>query len=246
MTPDYVKRYARHLVLREIGGAGQQALLASKVAIIGAGGLGGPAGLYLAAAGVGHITIIDDDVVEASNLQRQVQFVTTDIGMEKATVMADTLDDLNPDVQTKGHIGRLTKRNAKELLGGYDIIIDGVDDFHTRFAINDAALALHIPLVSGALGRFDGQVSAFRSDKKSPCYRCFVPQVPPDAETCSEVGVVGALAGVIGSMMALEVIKLITGAGEPLIGKVWLFDGLKSEARTVTLPQDPNCPSCSV
>lgn len=245
MTPDYVTRYARHLVLKEIGGAGQSALLASKVAIVGAGGLGGPAGLYLAAAGVGHITIIDDDVVEASNLQRQVQFVTTDIGMEKATVMADTLDDLNPDVQTKGHIGRLTDKNAKELLSGYDVILDGVDDFKTRFAINDAALALGIPLVSGALGRFDGQVSAFRSDKQSPCYRCFVPSIPPDAETCSQVGVVGALAGVIGSMMALEVIKLITGAGEPLIGKVWLFDGLKAEARTVSLPQDPNCPACS-
>ena len=245
MTPDYVTRYARHLVLKEIGGAGQSALLASKVVIVGAGGLGGPAGLYLAAAGVGQITIIDDDVVEASNLQRQVQFVTTDIGMEKAVVMADTLDDLNPDVQTKGHIGRLTDKNAKELLSGYDVILDGVDDFATRFAINDAALDLGIPLVSGALGRFDGQVSAFRSDKQSPCYRCFVPSIPPDAETCSQVGVVGALAGVIGSMMALEVIKLITGAGEPLIGKVWLFDGLKAEARTVSLPQDPNCPACS-
>ena len=245
MTPDYVKRYARHLVLKEIGGAGQQALLAAKVAIVGAGGLGGPAGLYLAAAGVGQITIIDDDVIEASNLQRQVQFVTTDIGMEKATVMADTLDDLNPDVQTKGHIGRLTHRNAKELLTGFDIILDGVDDFETRFAINDAALALGIPLVSGALGRFDGHVSAFLSDKQSPCYRCFVPQSPPDAETCSQVGVVGALAGIIGSMMALEVIKLITGAGEPLIGKVWLFDGLKGESRTITLPQDPKCEACT-
>lgn len=245
MTPDYVNRYARHLVLKEIGGAGQQALLAAKVAIVGAGGLGGPAGLYLAAAGVGQITIIDDDVVEASNLQRQVQFVTTDVGMEKATVMADTVDDLNPDVQTKGHIGRLTHGNAKELLSGYDVILDGVDDFETRFAINDAALALGIPLVSGALGRFDGQVSAFRSDKKSPCYRCFVPHVPPNAETCAQVGVVGALAGVIGSMMALEVVKLITGAGEPLIGKIWLFDGLKAETRTVSLPQDPDCPACS-
>ena len=245
MTPDYVKRYARHLVLKEIGGAGQQALLAAKVAIVGAGGLGGPAGLYLAAAGVGQITIIDDDVVEASNLQRQVQFVTTDIGIEKATVMADTLDDLNPDVETKGHIGRLTHRNAQELLSGYDVILDGVDDFETRFAINDAALALGIPLVSGALGRFDGQVSAFQSDMKSPCYRCFVPAVPPDAETCSQVGVVGALAGVIGSMMALEVIKIITGAGDPLFGKIWLFDGLKGESRTITLPEDPNCGACA-
>ena len=245
MTPDYVKRYARHLVLKEIGGAGQQALLAAKVAIVGAGGLGGPAGLYLAAAGVGHITIIDDDEVEVSNLQRQVQFATTTIGMEKAAVMAGTLEDLNPDVQTKSHIGRLTHDNAKELLEGHDIIIDGVDDFDTRFAINDAALALGIPLVSGALGRFDGQVSAFRSDKQSPCYRCFVPSIPPDSQTCSEVGVVGALAGVIGSMMALEVIKIITGAGEPLYGKIWLFEGLKGESRIVTLPQDPNCGACA-
>jgi len=245
MTPDYVKRYARHLVLQEIGGPGQQALLASKVAIVGAGGLGGPAGLYLAAAGVGHITIIDDDVVEASNMQRQVQFVTTDIGMGKAIVMADTLDDLNPDVIAKAHDGRLTTHNAKELLAGHDIILDGVDDFETRFAINDAALALGIPLVSGALGRFDGQVSAFRSDGKGPCYRCLVPDIPPDAQTCSQVGVVGALAGVIGSMMALEVIKLITGAGEPLCGKLWLFDGLKAESRTVKLPRDPACSACS-
>ncbi|WP_026941286.1 HesA/MoeB/ThiF family protein [Hellea balneolensis] len=245
MTPDYVNRYARHLVLKEIGGAGQQALLAAKVAIIGAGGLGGPAGLYLAAAGVGHLTIIDDDVVEASNLQRQVQFVTTDIGMEKSTVMADTLDDLNPDVKAIGYVGRLNKRNAEELLKGHDVILDGVDHFETRFAINEAALTLGIPLVSGALGRFEGQVSAFLSNKKGPCYRCFVPQIPPNAETCSQVGVVGALAGVIGSMMALEVIKIITGAGEPLIGKIWLFDGLKAQARTISLPQDPNCPACS-
>ena len=245
MSPDYVKRYARHLVLKEIGGAGQQALLAAKVAIVGAGGLGGPAGLYLAAAGVRHITIIDDDEVEVSNLQRQIQFSSPDIGTAKATVMADRLGDLNPDVHTKGHIGRLTQGNANTLLEGHDIILDGVDDFASRFAINDAALALGIPLVSGALGRFDGQVSVFASDGQGPCYRCFVPSIPPDAETCSEVGVVGALAGVIGSMMALEVIKVITGAGEPLYGKIWLFEGLKGESRTVTLPQDPNCGACA-
>jgi len=246
MTPDYVNRYARHLVLKEIGGAGQQALSAAKVAIVGAGGLGGPAGLYLAAAGVGHITIIDDDVVELSNLQRQVQFAASDIGSEKAAVMAKTLIDINPEIKTKSHTARLTQENAQDLLKGYDIILDGVDDFETRFAINDAALALKTPLVSGALGRFDGQVSVFLSDGKSPCYHCFVPQIPPDAQTCSQVGVVGALAGVIGSMMALEVIKLITGAGEPLTGKIWLFDGLKAQSRTVNLPQDPNCSACSL
>lgn len=244
MTPDSIKRYARHLVLKEIGGPGQQALLAARVAIVGAGGLGGPVGLYLAAAGVGHITIIDDDKVEVSNLQRQVQFVTTDIGMEKAVVMADTLNDLNPDITATGIITRYTAENAQDLLKDHDLIIDGVDDFATRFAINDAALALKIPLVSGALGRFQGQVSAHYSNGTGPCYRCLVPDIPPDTETCSEVGVVGALAGIIGSVMALEVVKLITGAGEPLCGKLWLYDGLKSEARTVTLPRDPDCPAC--
>ena len=245
MTPDYVNRYARHLVLKEIGGAGQQALLEAKVAIVGAGGLGGPVGLYLAAAGVGNITLIDDDIVDISNLQRQVQFGTDSLGHEKSTSMADRLEGLNSDVKTKIQIKRLTSENAQDLLGGHDIIIDGVDDFESRFAINDAALALKTPLVSGALGRFEGQVSAFKSDMKSPCYRCFVPQIPPDAQTCSQVGVVGALAGIIGSMVALEVIKIITGAGEPLYGKIWLFEGLKGESRTVTLPQDPNCGACA-
>jgi len=245
MTPDSIKRYARHLILKEIGGPGQQALLESRVAIVGAGGLGGPAGLYLAAAGAGHITIIDDDVVDMSNLQRQVQFVTTDIGMEKAVVMADTVADLNPDITTQKHVIRLTPDNAKSLLKDHDLIIDGVDDFATRFAINDAALALKTPLISGALGRFNGQVSAHYSNGKGSCYRCLVPQIPPDAETCSQVGVVGALAGIIGSVMALEAIKLITGAGDPLCGKLWLYDGLKAEARTITLPKDPQCAACA-
>jgi len=244
MTPDALKRYARHLVLKEIGGPGQQALISSKVVIVGAGGLGGPVGLYLAAAGVGHITIIDDDVVDPSNLQRQVQFVHTDIGMEKAIVMADTLDDLNPDVVAKGKTVRLTEDNATSLLSDHDIIIDGTDSFETRYVINSACLALNIPLVSGALGRFDGQVAIFPSDRSGPCYRCLVPEIPPNAETCSEVGVVGALAGVVGSLMALETIKLITGAGEPLTGKLWIYDGLKAQSRTVKLQKDPACKAC--
>ncbi len=244
MTPDSIERYARHLVLKEIGGPGQQALLAAKVAIVGAGGLGGPAGLYLAAAGVGEVTLIDDDVVEASNLQRQVQFVHTDIGMPKAVVMGDTLKDLNPDITVHNYVTRLTDDNAQELLKGQDVILDGVDSFETRFAINRAALALETPLISGALGRFDGQVAGFPGDRNGACYRCFVPQIPPDAETCSEVGVVGALAGVIGSIMALEVIKLITGAGQSLCGRLYLYDGLSGEGRTVSLPRDPNCPEC--
>jgi len=246
MKPSQVERYARHLVLKEIGGAGQQALLAARVAIVGAGGLGGPVGLYLAAAGVGHITIIDDDVVDASNLQRQVQFVTTDIGMGKAIVMADTLDDLNPDIEAKALSTRLTNGNAQTLLKDYDVIIDGVDDFATRFAINEAALALKTPLVSGALGRFNGQVSVFGQTAQSPCYRCLVPNIPPDAETCAAVGVIGALTGVIGSIMAMEVIKIITKAGQTLDGRLWLYDGLTCESRTVTLPRDPKCPACYV
>lgn len=244
MEQSQVERYARHLVLKEIGGPGQQALLASKVCIVGAGGLGGPAGLYLAAAGVGHITLIDDDTVEASNLQRQVQFVHIDIGMEKSVVMADTLTELNPDVKVKAVKTRLTQNNAAELITGHDIVLDGTDSFETRFEINSACRNLSIPLVSGALGRFDGQVAAFGNKDSGPCYRCLVPNIPPDAETCSQVGVVGALAGVVGSMMALETIKLITGAGEPLTGKVWLFDGLKAEGRTINLPRDPECPGC--
>ena len=244
MTPDSIKRYARHLVLKEIGGPGQQALLAARVVIIGAGGLGGPVGLYLAAAGVGHITIIDDDDVEASNLQRQVQFITTDIGMPKATLMADTLDDLNPDVSTEGKKVRFTKANAENLLEKADIVIDGVDDFKTRFIINNSCLKLGLPLVSGALGRFNGQVSVFNNGTSAPCYQCLVPDIPPDSETCATVGVVGALAGVVGSVMALEVIKLITGAGQSLSGRLWLYDGLAAESRTITLPKDPDCAAC--
>ena len=244
MTPDSIERYARHLVLKEIGGPGQQALLSAKVAIVGAGGLGGPVGLYLAAAGVGQITIIDDDIVEASNLQRQVQFSPRNIGKSKAIIMAGNLETLNPDIKSIAVNERLTAQNAKTLLAGHDIVIDGVDSFETRFAINDACLALSTPLVSGALGRFNGQVSTFKNDGSSACYRCLVPDIPPDAETCAAVGVVGALAGIVGSVMALEVIKNITGAGEPLFGRLWLYDGLKAESRTITLPKDPECEAC--
>lgn len=245
MNPDSIERYARHLVLKEIGGPGQQALLAAKVCIVGAGGLGGPAGLYLAAAGVGHITLIDNDEVDLTNLQRQVQFIHTHVGKPKATIMADTLRDLNPDITVKPRQTFLDADNANALLQAHDVVLDGTDSFETRFRVNEACLRLNIPLISGALGRFDGQVSVFKNDGSGPCYRCLVPEAPPDAETCARVGVVGALVGVIGSMMALETLKLITGAGEPLSGKVWIFDGLKAESRTVTLPKDPDCRVCS-
>ncbi len=244
MNPDAINRYARHLVLKEIGGPGQRALLASRIVIVGAGGLGGPAGLYLAAAGVGHITIIDDDVVEASNLQRQVQFVHTDIGMEKSAALSDTLKELNPDIDIRRKNIRLTADNAGELLSGYDVILDGTDSFETRFHINDASRKTKTPLISGALGRFDGQVGIFNLNETDPCYRCLVPEIPPNAETCSEVGVVGAMAGVVGSVMALETIKLITGAGDSLAGRLWVYDGLRAESRTVRLSKDPKCPAC--
>lgn len=245
MRPEQIERYARHLVLKEIGGPGQAALLDAKVAIVGAGGLGGPAGLYLAAAGVGHITIIDDDVVEPSNLQRQIQFVNMDRGMSKAVIMADTLIELNPDVSPTPIQQRLSAKNAQKLLASHDLVLDGVDDFQSRYDMNAACLALGIPLISGALGRFNGQVSLFPSDRSGPCYRCFVPEIPPDAETCSQVGVIGALAGIIGSMMAMETVKHLTGAGETLSGKLWIYDGLSCESRTLTLSRDPNCPACA-
>lgn len=244
MRPEQIERYARHLVLKEIGGPGQAALLEAKVAIVGAGGLGGPAGLYLAAAGIGHITLIDDDVVEPSNLQRQIQFVHMDRGMAKATVMADTLIELNPDVKPVAKQVRLTRENAKTLLSGHDIVLDGVDSFETRYAVNEACLELGIPLISGALGRFNGQVGLFPSNRTGPCYQCFVPSEPPDAETCSQIGVMGALAGIIGSMMAMETVKHVTGAGESLAGRLWIYDGLNAESRTIKLNKDPACLAC--
>ncbi len=244
MTPENVERYARHLILKEIGGPGQQALLSARIALVGAGGLGGPAGLYLAAAGAGQLTLIDDDQVELSNLQRQVQFTNHDLGQGKAEAMADRLLAINPGIAVKSKVARLNNENAADLLAGHDIILDGTDSFQTRLTVNRTALKLAIPLVSGALGRFDGQLSVFASDHKGPCYQCLVPRAPIDNQTCEEVGVVGALAGIIGSMMALEVIKLITGAGEPLLGKLWVFDGLSGQSRTLKLPRDPACLAC--
>jgi len=246
MDSDDLKRYARHLVLKEIGGPGQAALLASKVVIVGAGGLGGPAGLYLAAAGVGNITIIDEDVVELSNLQRQIQFGTADIGISKTGAMTESLTRINPKINIAFKNTRLTKTNASELLSGYDVILDGTDNFETRFTVNRASQHLAIPLVSGAIGRFDGQVSIFNSSKDAPCYQCLVPDAPPQAMACSEVGVVGALAGIIGSMMALESVKHITKAGTSLSGRLWIFDGLNAESRTVRLQKDLKCPVCSL
>ena len=240
-SEDEVERYARHLVLSEVGGPGQQALKRARVLIVGAGGVGAPAALYLAAAGVGTLGLIDDDVVGLSNLQRQIAFSTTEVGRPKVEAAAQRLEGLNPHVNVETFAERLTLDNAAALIGPFDIVLDGTDDFQTRLWVNAACVAAGKPLVSGALGRWNGQVGVFAG---RPCYQCLTPEIPPDAETCSRVGVVGALAGVIGSMAALEVIKLITGAGEPLTGRLLLYDGLAGTARTVRVGSDPYCPVC--
>lgn len=241
-SDDERQRYARHILLKEIGGAGQQRLKNASVAIVGAGGLGAPAALYLAAAGIGRLRLIDDDSVSLDNLQRQIIFRGADVGVSKVERAQAALAALNDNVEVEIERQRLDEANAAYLLRGVDIVLDGTDDFATRFAVNAAARELSVPLVSGAVGRWDGQVSVFK--RGGPCYRCLVPEIPPDPETCARVGVVGALTGVIGSLMALEAIKLIAEAGEPLIGRVMIFDGLKGDARTIALKRDPACTVC--
>jgi molybdopterin/thiamine biosynthesis adenylyltransferase len=240
-SDDEVERYARHLVLREIGGPGQQRLKAARVLIVGAGGLGAPAALYLAAAGVGELALVDPDTVALSNLQRQVLYATADDGRAKVEAAAERLAALNPHTRVTPIAETLTEANARALVHGYDLVLDGTDDFATRFAVGAACVAEGITLVSGAIGRWTGQVAVFAG---RPCYRCFVPEIPPDAETCAVVGVVGALAGVVGSMMALETVKLIAAAGAPLTGRLLIYDALAAEARTVRIAPDPECPVC--
>jgi molybdopterin/thiamine biosynthesis adenylyltransferase len=241
-TEDERERYARHILLKEIGGPGQQRLRAATVAIVGLGGLGAPAALYLAAAGVGKLRLIDDDKVALSNLQRQIIFRTADAGAEKVERARAALTALNPHVETDVRPQRLAATNAVSLLEGADIVLDGSDGFDTRFLVNATCRALGIPLVSGAVGRWDGQVALFAHG--ASCYRCLVPEAPPDADPCARVGIVGALTGVIGSLMALEAIKLIASAGEPLLGRLLVFDGLSGQARTIALKRDPACPVC--
>ena len=240
-TDEEVERYARHLVLREVGGPGQQKLKAARVLIVGAGGLGAPAALYLAAAGVGTLVLVDPDRVDRSNLQRQVLYSEADLGHAKVDAARQQLLGLNPNIEVEGRTVALTGDNAHDLVSGFDLVLDGTDDFATRFAVNAACVAAAVPLVSGAIGRWTGQVGVFG---RAPCYRCLVPEIPPDAETCSAVGVVGALAGVVGSMMALEAIKLIVGAGEPLVGRLLIYDALAAQTRTVKVGADPACPVC--
>lgn len=240
-TDQEIERYARHLVLREVGGPGQQKLKSGSALIVGAGGLGAPAALYLAAAGVGTLILADPDEVDLSNLQRQVIYTEDDLGRPKPEAAADRLAALNPHIFVAGFNGAFDQASADELISDVDLVLDGTDDFATRFCVNEACVRHGKPLVSGAIGRWTGQVGVFPG---RPCYRCLVPEIPPDAETCSAVGVIGALAGVIGSMMALEAIKMIAGAGEPLTGRLMIYDALAGETRTVRVAPDPECPVC--
>lgn len=243
-----VERYARHLVLKELGGAGQQRLANASVALVGLGGLGGPAALYLAAAGVGCLRLIDEDSVSLTNLQRQILFSTADVGQAKTIAAAQALGNLNPHLRLDLRPTRLEPETAPALLAGMDVVLDGTDSFASRFAVNAACHRLGLPLVSGAVGRWNGQLGVFASGLQAgaPCYACLVPQNVEEAQACAAVGVIGALTGVIGAAMALEAIKLITRAGTPLIGRILLYDGLDASARTVRLAPDPACPVCGL
>jgi sulfur-carrier protein adenylyltransferase/sulfurtransferase len=240
-----VQRYARHITLPEVGWPGQQKLQAARVAVVGAGGLGSPVGLYLAAAGVGTLGLIDFDTVDTSNLQRQVLYGTKDIGTLKVTAAAARLRDVNPHIEIVTHAERLTRANALEVLGGYDIVIDGTDNFPTRYLVNDACVLLGVPYVYGSILRFEGQVSVFDA-RHGPCYRCLFREPPPPGlvPSCAEGGVIGVLPGIIGSLQALEAIKLIVGTGDVLTGRLVLFDALTFRWRELKLRRNPECQVC--
>ena len=239
-------RYARHLVMPEVGPAGQAKLKAARVLVVGAGGLGSPVSLYLAAAGVGTLGLVDFDDVDASNLQRQVLYGESDLGRPKLEAAAERLRDLNPHVDVVLHEARLTSANALEILAGYDIVVDGTDNFPTRYLVNDACVLLGKRNVYGSILRFEGQVSVFGGGDDAPCYRCLFRQPPPPGlvPSCAEGGVLGVLPGIIGSLQALETIKLITGIGTPLIGRLVLFDGMALKFRELRLRRNPACPAC--
>jgi len=246
LSDDDVERYARHLVLREIGGTGQAKIRNAKVLVIGAGGLGSPLALYLAAAGVGRLGLVDDDVVTLSNLQRQILFQTTDVGRKKTDAARDVIAALNPGVAVDTHALRLDASNAAALIGAYDIIADGSDNFETRFLVHDTCFALKKILVSAAVTEFDGQLATWCGHEVGkPCYRCLFPAPPlGGVANCSQTGVLGAAAGVMGSLQALEVLKEITGAGESLAGRLLIYDALAARFRTISVPPDPACPLC--
>jgi molybdopterin/thiamine biosynthesis adenylyltransferase len=246
-TESQIHRYARHILLQEVGGVGQEKLLKSKVLVIGAGGLGSPLILYLAAAGVGTIGVVDDDTVDISNLQRQIAHTTDRVGVAKTTSAKEAVAAINPDVTVVEHKMRLTVDNAMALIGGYDIIADGSDNFATRFLVNDACFFAKKTLVSAAVLRFDGQLSTFKPHADGPCYRCIYPEPPPPGQipSCDEAGVLGAVAGVLGTLQATEVLKEILGIGESMAGRLLIYDALSAAMRQVKVKPDPECTLCS-
>ena len=243
LSKDQIERYSRNILLREVGGKGQEKLLASRVLLIGAGGLGSPAGLYLAAAGVGTLGVADSDRVDLSNLQRQVAHDTADLGREKVRSMAESIRRLNPDVTVIPH-GRIEEGSVP--FDDYDVVLDGSDNFETRFFVNDAAVRLGTPLVSAAVLRFEGQLTTVLPGRGNPCYRCLYSGPPEEGTvpTCSQAGVLGAIAGTMGTLQATETVKLLLETGTLMVGKLLLYDGLSGEFRTVRYRRDPECTAC--
>jgi molybdopterin/thiamine biosynthesis adenylyltransferase/rhodanese-related sulfurtransferase len=247
LTPEQQRRYSRHLLLPEVGVEGQQKLLESRVLLLGAGGLGSPAALYLAAAGVGTIGIVDMDVVDDSNLQRQILHNMERLGERKVDSAKKTLTALNPDVDVVAYDVRLGADNVLDVIGGYDVVIDGADNFPSRYLLNDASLKAGVPVVHGSIFRFEGQATVF-APHDGPCYRCMIPEPPPAelAPSCAEAGVLGVLPGIVGSIQALEAIKLLLGLGDSLVGRLLAYDALEQSFRTYRVNRDPACPACSV
>ena len=248
LDPVERERYGRHLLIPEVGETGQQKLLESRVLLVGAGGLGSPAALYLAAAGIGTLTIVDDDVVDRSNLQRQVIHTDDRVGTSKGDSAVATLSALNPGIQVVAVKERLTSANVEEIFAGYDVVLDGSDNFPTRYLVNDACVHLDIPNVHGSIFRFDGQVSVFwpGHPDRGPCYRCVYPEPPPAefAPSCAEAGVLGVLPGVIGTLEAVEVLKILLGVGEPLVGRLLVYDALRARFSKLRIERDPHCAYC--
>lgn len=243
-TADQIKRYSRHIIMPEVGGVGQRKLLGARVLMIGAGGLGSPAALYLAAAGVGTMGIVDFDVVDLTNLQRQILHRVDDIDRLKVDSARRTIHSINPDVNVVGHPVRLSSENALEIMADYDIVVDGSDNFPTRYLVNDACVLAKKPCVHGSIFRFEGQATVFLPDRG--CYRCLYPAPPPPGlvPSCADAGVLGVLPGIVGSIQAVETIKLILGAGEPLVNRLLLFDALAMSFREVRIRRDAQCPIC--
>ncbi len=244
-SEDQIRRYSRHIIIPDVGGKGQKKLLSSSILLLGMGGLGSPAALYLAAAGIGTLGLVDFDTVELSNLQRQIIHTTDDIGRQKVDSARETIRAINPDVSVREHKQKLVAANVMEIISEYDVIVDGADNFPTRFLLNDACVRAGKPVVYGAVFRFEGQASVFDATR-GPCYRCLIHDMPPPGSvpSCQEAGVLGVLPGIIGLIQATEAIKLILDIGSPLIGRLMLFDAIDMDFQEMKMLKDPTCPAC--